>query len=249
MDKVKFKIKSPDNFVKVLSRFYSIDKDILLEVTPTTLISKLSSPDKSILKFSRIPLGDVLEAANFNTELRIPLYDSAKIGKVLKHFAPGEEIFLEVTVKDYDGYNAASGLTFSSEKLRIKVPTGDIELFKFIPADTLKKVVKSASEEKVVEFPFTKDLFEKASSLCDIDSDNDHLGIELKDSGELYLTGKSFEYKLDTIQNGHTVKFKMLNKFFASIDLESSNFSLGHNRLVIKSTESETIVVIGNVNE
>ena len=89
-----FKIKSPVNFVNFLKRFQPIDKGLLLELTPTALLAKSHTPDRATIKYSSLPLADVLEGNVPADLVKIAIYDVGKLVNVFKHFGESDEIFL-----------------------------------------------------------------------------------------------------------------------------------------------------------
>src|ERR1019366_1912201 len=88
-----FKIKSPSNFISFLKRFSPIHGNLLLELTPEHMMAKTyTMPDKSVIKYSKIAMADVLEGTTPADLVKIGLHDINKIVHIFKHFDDGAEI-------------------------------------------------------------------------------------------------------------------------------------------------------------
>src|SRR3990172_9047270 len=85
-----FKIKSPNNFISFLKRFSSIEKSLLLELTPEFMIAKSHTPDRSTIKYSKMLMSEVLEGPVPADLVKIALLDINKVVNVFKHFNEGE---------------------------------------------------------------------------------------------------------------------------------------------------------------
>lgn len=129
--------------------------------------------------------------------------------------------------------------------LKITLPCQDVSLYPNITADSLKRIVKSVQDEKIIEFPFPKEVFSKVSSLCGMDSGEDHVKIRVSNDGKVYVKGKSFEYHLLDVQGGTDIELAFKNNQFGFIDQEISAFHLSPNRMLVKSTDSDTLIVLG----
>lgn len=245
--KVKFKITSPQNLISFVKRFSGIEKSLLLEITQNSIEAKAYTPDKSVLKFSRLPFVDVLEGTTPG-DILVPMYNVDKIINVFKHFADGDEIFLDVLVSKEDSQYTALELMFYTSNLKIKMQCADMSLFKYVGNDTLKKAIKVTMDMVTNEFPFPKDAFAKINQLCSIDAAIDFLQIIINNDGEIIFKGKSFEYTLGHTTANKPVDLRIYNKQFGYIDQEISQFHISSERLLVKSQESNSLITLGRMD-
>ncbi len=243
-----FKIKSPVNFVNFLRRFQPIEKGLLLELTPTALLAKSHTPDRATIKYSSIPLADILEGTVPADLVKIAVYDIGKLINVFKHFGEADEIFLNLKHESLGEEHVGIDMTFKTDTLKIKIECADLSLYTYIKPEVLKKIIDGVRQEMVLEFPFQKDSFAKVNSLCAIDTGNDFITVAVDDS-KVKIKSKSFEIQLGDVQSGTNTDLTFYNKQFGLIDQEVSVFMMGLNKLIVKSQESSTIMVIAKVEE
>ena len=242
-----FKIKSTSNLISFLKKFSSVEKTLLLEITSENLIAKSNTPDRASVKYSRISLTEVLEAKNEMPSdlLKIGIMDINKFCNIFKHFNETDEIFLDVIYDRIGDDFIGVEMQIYTSNLRITFTCQDIALLTYISQDALKRIIKSVADEKIVEFPFPKEIFSKISSLCNIDGSEDHVRVKVTSEGKVLLKSKSFEYHLLDVPAGNEVELTFKNKQFDYIDQEISAFHLSNNKMLVKSTESETMIILG----
>lgn len=252
-----FKIKSTHNFITFLKRFSSVEKALLLELTPDNMIAKSHTPDRSTIKYSRLALSEVLEGA-FDIELlKIAVLDIHKVINIFKHFNEGDEIFLDVSFDTINDENIAFSLKFYTTSLKITLTCADPNYFTYISSDALKRILKSVVDEKILDFGFPKEAFSKINSLCEIDAKDDLLKIKVRaDVNEVTFKSKSFEYNLPTPNLGKEAEIAFYNSQFSFIDQETSTFSISPNKLLVSSEAkkdsdgkliSQTLIILGRI--
>lgn len=243
-----FKIKSVNNFISFLKRFSSIEKSLLLEVTQQHLLAKSNTADRATVKYSKILINDVLEPkdGSFTADLlKIGIIDINKFCNAFKHFGEGDEIFFDVLTDTIDDELIGIEMRLHTGSLKITIPCQDVSLYTYITAEALKRIVKSVNDEKVLEFPFPKEVFSKVSSLCSMDAGDDHVRVKVINDGKVYMKGKSFEYHLLDVPTGTDIELAFKNNQFGYIDQETSAFHLSPNRMLVKSADSDTLIVLG----
>ena len=240
-----FKVKSPENLISFLKKFSLVESSLLLEVTKDALLAKSHIPDKSIIKYSRIKLDDVLEGTVPGEQIKIGIGNISRIVNVFKYFANGDEIFLDLKYEEINDELVGVELTFHNESLKINMPCQDITLFTYINAEMLKKIVKGVSDDKIMDFDFPKQEFVKIQSLCDMDSDSELIRLKAKDS-KLFVCGKSFEYEMKNAPAiDKNIELAFRNENFGRIDSEFSRFHISPNKILVKSNDTDTIIVLG----
>lgn len=251
---VTFKIKSPNNFISFLKRFNPIEKSLLLELSEDpkspsghSMLAKSHTPDRSTIKYSKISLNEVLDGPVPVKNLKIALLDINKVVNVFKHFNDGDEIFLDVTYDEVNEETFAFGLKFYTKSLKINLTCADPIQFTYISSEALKRIVKSVQDEKVLEFGFKKEAFAKINSLCGIDAADDLLKIKVTTEGEVFFKSKSFEYHIQDVPAGKEADMAFYNNQFGFIDQEESSFHVSQNKLLVRSSDSETMIILGRI--
>lgn len=242
----KYKIKSTNNFITFLKRFSSIEKGLLLEIHEDGLIAKSHTVDRAVIKYSKINIQDVLEGITPVEMIKVGIFDINKVVNAFRHFADGDEIFLDIKYETVQGESICTEMLIHSASLKIKILGADATMFHYIAPDMIKRLVKAAADEKIVDFPFPKEAFSKVNNLCSMDTGKDFLHIRIQE-GNIVVSGKSFDYTVASAQSGVSAEFTFYNEHFGLIDQEISAFNLGQNKLLVKSQESDTFIIIGRV--
>ena len=243
--KTTLKIKSRTNFIDFLSRFKPIQDNMVLEIRPTEIICKSSTEDRAVLKSSKMPLADVMEG-EVEESIKLFIYSISRMVSIFKHFKPADEVSIDIKHENIGGEEIGISVTFKSKSTKIEIPCGDMSLFKYHPDDFLKKIVKRTTDNKKVEFPFPKDAYATISGLCTLDEKKDPTTILVKD-GEIVFKGKSYEQVVGDAPQVPETDFVMFNEYFNTIEPETSTFMLCGDAMLVKSQESQTIVILGRV--
>jgi hypothetical protein len=244
-NKLVLKLKSPVNLTVFLKRFSPISSGLLLEIYPDCITAKSHTEDKSVIKYSRMPLVDVLEG-EVKDLVKVGIHELKKVIDALKYFKETDEIHLEVKYEEVANEKIATELLFRSSSLKIKIITADTQLFNYISPEFFKKIKEAVTSERIMDFPFPKEAFGRVGELCKIDAGDDLLSI-LINEGNVSVKSKSFEYTVCDAPQGADTDFTFYNKYFNFIEPEISNFLVGNVRMMATSMESDTIIVIGRV--
>jgi len=243
----KFKIKSSANFTAFLKRFKDIDKSkgLLLEVHSDSIKAKAHTEDRSVVKYSKMPLTDVLEGTLPVDLIKIGIHDLKRVINVFGNFGEADEIFLHIKYENVGGEHVATELLFKGPSLKIKILAADTALYTFISDEMFKKLIDSVNGEKITDFPFPKAAFAKVNSLCALDQDKDFLTLKSEDNS-MIIAGKSFAYTVcDATKDD--VEFTFYNEHFKLIEPEISSFVIGHSRMLISSQESSSLIIVGRI--
>jgi hypothetical protein len=240
-----FKVKSSENLIAFLKKFSLVESSLLLEITADSLLAKSNTADKSILKYSKIKLDSVLEGTVPGEGIKIGIGSISRIVNVFKYFGSGEEIFLELKYEEINDELVGVDMTFHTDTLKINLPCQDLTLFTYVNAEMLKKIIKNVSDEKIMDFDFPKEEFIKIQSLCDMDSDAELIRLKAKDS-KLFVCGKSFEYEMKNAPAiAKNIELAFRNENFGRIDSEFSRFHVSPNRILVKSNDTDTMIILG----
>jgi hypothetical protein len=244
-----FRITNPANFISFLKKLKLVDKSVPLEIEGNNLFAKVRTPDKSVIKYVSVEISDILEGDLPPSRLKIGILEISKLIDVFKYFGPEEEVNLIVDSQPYESDLIATGLKFASSTLNIFLKCADISLLAYID-DAIQKSIHS-TEGSDVNFEISKENFQKVSSLTGIETNSEELlNFDIEEDG-VVIRGNSFQYSLikGKKPNGFNQSsvYTIYKNQFSYIDPENSEIHFHDNRILVKSTDSDSIIAIGLV--
>ena len=242
MTKQTFKLHSNGNFASYLKRFSSVEKSLLLEVKDGKFVAKTHTPDKAVVKISATDLSEIFDVTT-STNVKIGLFAVDNFIKTFNHLGDTEVKFDIVSEKVGDE-EVATEIKIYNKNLKFSFPGASPSLFKYIDSALAQKIADTTSA--IYSFRIDKDTLTKISSLCSIDTDNDTLKIVANKS--VTISGKSFDLELDevNVENKHSISFYKSHYNF--VDKEDSEIFVLENKVIFKSLESNTFIVVGRVD-
>ena len=243
------RIINSGNFISFLKKLKLVDKSVPLELEGDQLFAKVRTPDKSVIKFVGVDVSEVLEGDIPPQRLKIGILEIGKLIDVFKYFGPEEEVTLIIDSQPYDGGFIATSIKFSSPSLNIFIKCADISLLAYID-DNIQRGIHS-TEGSEINFSITRESFQKISSLTGIESNAEELlNLDVHETG-VTVRGNSFHFHIirgSKVQGFTEPKvFTIYKNQFSYIDQEASEIHFHENRIVVKSTESDSIIAIGLV--
>ena len=244
-----FRITNPSNFISFLKKLKLVDKSVPLEIEGSNLFAKVRTPDKSVIKYVSVDISDILEGDFPPNRLKIGILEINKLIDVFKYFGPEEELNLKVDSQPYESDLIATGLKFSSSSLNIFVKCADISLLAYID-DNIQRQIHS-TEGSEVNFEISRESFKKVFFFTGIEyNDEEILNFDIEENG-VTIRGNSFQYHImkGKSPNGFTESrvYTIYKNQFSYIDQENSEIHFHENRILVKSTESDSIIAIGLV--
>jgi len=244
-----FKIANPANFIAFLKKIKLVDKSVPLEIEGSSLFAKARTPDKSLIKYVCVDVDDILEGEMPPKRLKIGILEIGKLIDVFKYFGPEEELNFVVESQPYEGELIATSIKFQSRTLNIFIKCADISLLAYVD-DTIQRNIHS-TEGSELSFEISKETFQKISSLTGIESNSEELlKFDLHESG-VTVRGNSFQYQIieGRTPTGFTEPkvYTFYKNQFSFIDQENSEIHFHDNRILVKSTESDSVIAIGLV--
>lgn len=244
-----FRITNPANFISFLKKLKLVDKSVPLEIEGNNLFAKVRTPDKSVIKYVSVEISDILEGDLPPSRLKIGILEISKLIDVFKYFGPEEEVNLIVDSQPYESDLIATGLKFASTTLNIFLKCADISLLAYID-DAIQRSIHS-TEGSDVNFEISKENFQKVSSLTGIETNSEELlNFDIEEDG-VVIRGNSFQYSLikGKKPNGFNQSsvYTIYKNQFSYIDPENSEIHFHDNRILVKSTDSDSIIAIGLV--
>lgn len=244
-----FKLHSYAKLSSYLRKFSSIEKSLLLEIQDHRLVAKTHTPDKSVVKISSVQVSDIMDAPQGvnPTDVKIGLFAIDNFISSFKHFGDDEvkfEIHAENINSTSGPEDVATEVKAQSKSLKIGFPCASTSMFRYIASDLATKIVDTSTA--LFSFRIDKDTLGKIAALCGIDSENDSLTVEAK-SGAIAFKGKSFELNLPGVSSSVDGEISFYKTHFAFVDKEDSEVFVLDNKIIFKSLETETVIVIGSV--
>jgi hypothetical protein len=226
-----------------MKKFSSIEKSLLFEIEGEKVIAKTHTPDKSVVKIGSILISDIMDPVSPIENVKIGLFAVDNFVSSFKHF--GEvETKIEINGEKVGNDSVATEMKATSKNLKISFPCASMSLFRYIDSNLAERI--SDVSTTVFSFRIDKDTLSKISSLASLDNENDILTISAE-GGNVSFKGKTFQYSLEgvTVENDGIISF--FKSHLGFIDREDSEIFVTEGKTIIKSLESDTVIVIGKV--
>ena len=239
--KTSLTLQSTEELSNFLRRFSSISSSLLLELEDDCLKAKTHTPERSVVKSSKIELSRMFQPEEDIQNSKIGIFSVDRLMKAFSHFGDSGISFILHQENTADG-NVGTEIQLKNESLSINFQCASLRLFTHITDEMMERISDSSSAE--VSFVLTKEMQSKINSLASIDSDQKLLTIGVK-KGAVTVSGKSFKLNLMTIDSDTNVEISVYKNQFAYLDKEDSMVYLSEDRLIFHSIESETKMIIG----
>ena len=241
MAKQIYKLHSHQKLTGYMKKFSAIEKMLLFEISNDRIIAKTHTPDKSVVKIGSILITDVMDAVTDKENVKIGIFAVDNFVSSFKHFGEGETK-LEINGEQVGADIVATDLKATSKSLKIAFPCASTSMFRYIDATLAEKITDTSSA--LFSFRVDKDTLTRLSALASLDSDNDTLSISAV-NGEVAFKGKSFELSLPGVTAENDGDISFYKAHFNFIDKEDSEVFVTDNKIIFKSLETDTAIVIG----
>lgn len=236
-------LSSTNELANFLKRFAPVSQSLLVEMEDGFLKAKSHTPERSVVKSSKIELPhvfDIEEGAEENS-VKIGLYSVDKMMKAFGHFGSGPIEFDLYQDKTPDG-NVGTDIHLKNETLDINFQCASLRLFTHITDEMMDKIADNSTAQ--VSFVLTKEMQSQINSLAGMDADQKLLTIGIK-KGKVTVSGKSFTLNLLNIEDQSDLTISVYKNQFAYLDKEDTMVYLNEDRLIFHSIESDTKMIIG----
>lgn len=247
MKQLQLRLASTNEFTNFLKRFSSISGSLLIEMEGGYLKAKTHTPERSVVKSSKIELSRVFESDTDLSDIDPIIFGVYSLDKLIKSFAHFEGSAVNFVLhleKTTDGI-VGTDIVLQNDSLKINFQCATLRLFTHITDEMMDRIGDTASAE--VNFVLTKELQSRVNSLSGIDSDQKLLSFALK-GGQVSATGKSFDLNLLAVESTADLNISVYKSQFAYIDREDSMVYMNEDRLIFHSIESETRMIIGKAD-
>lgn len=247
---IEFTAKNAKAFTGWLKRFASVDKTLLLEIDgdSSQFIAKTYNEDHSVVKMSRIKFDDAgltVKSLNETKRVKVGIFNIPRLNKIIEQFSDEEFSIVfnyqELMSDDNSTQYAAEVINLKSKSLKMNVDCTSLNIFKYLSDEIfINKIMKV---DTIAQFPFNKDNIETVNSLCVLDNEDRFMHFAVEDN-KIQVTGKTFEYLLKEGDYSNNGILKIFKTQYANIDIENYDADLAEDRIVFKSTDSDTVTVI-----
>lgn len=245
-NKLNLRISSANELINFLKRFSAIESSLLIELDGNYMKAKTHTPERSVVKSSKIELSRIfVDAPEINESILFGVYNIDKLMQTFKHFPEGGVNFVLEYEKSGDG-NVGTSIVVSNENLKINFDCASLRLFTHITDEMMDRI--STTDSAVVDFVLSKENQNRILSLSTIDSDHKLLTFDVKE-GKVSSLGKSFHLNLLNLENknGET-NISLYKQQFAYLDREDSIAYVSDDRIVFNSIETDTKTIIGKAD-
>jgi len=247
---IEFNVNNPNTFTSYLKKFASIDKSVLLELDleNSQFVAKSTNEERSIVKRSILLFSEAGFELKTKLKIRIKIgiYNISRLIKIIDQF--GSEFQFIVKYDEIVGNNnqidyAAISLIITNNDLKFNNECTSLNIFKYISDkifnDTIIKV------DNIILFDLTKETIEKIRALCELDKEFNLIEFTNKE-GKMYAKGKSFEF-LIVLTSKIDNKIPIYKELFDKVDVENYKVSIGSDRMLFTSIDTNTEIVISRV--
>ena len=147
-------LSSTEELSNFLRRFAPISSSLLIEVEDGQLKAKTHTPERSVVKSSKIDMSRVFDMEDVsNDSVKFGLYSVDRMMKSFSHFGSGA-IEFELHQENTTEGNVGTDINLKNESLDINFQCASLRLFTHISDDMMDKIADSSSAE--VSFVLTK---------------------------------------------------------------------------------------------
>jgi len=243
--KTIYKVNSPVKFTNFLKRFSGIEQSLLIEIENGEIKAKTHTPDRSVVKFSKMDVEDVFEFLDGVDEpLLFGVFNIDKFANSFKHF--GNNQFDMIIKHDkLDDKNVGTEIILKNPKLIIKFDCASYKMFTHISDDLFYNTIASDNGNLKFEFDIDKENFSIISSLLNVDSDYKFVKFK-SNKNNVFVKGKSFNMNIYETKNDlGSSEITFYKSHFSYIDKENTNVKVADEKIIFSSIENNTIIVIG----
>jgi hypothetical protein len=226
-----------------MKKFSAVEKSLLFEISGDKIIAKTHTPDKSVVKIGSILITDLMDVIGVKEDIKIGLFAVDNFIASFKHFGDND-VKIEINGEKVGTDTIATEMKATSKTLKVAFPCASTSMFRYIDATLAAKIIDTTTS--IFSFRIDKDTLSKISALGSLDSDNDTLTIASK-GGEIMFKGKSFEMSLPGVVSDVDSEISFYKAHFNFIDKEDSEVYVTDNKIIFKSLETDTQIVLGKV--
>jgi len=254
---MKIRVTSTTNLIAFLRKLKVVDRSVLLELKEDKILSKVHTPDKSVMKYASVDNTSIFDTIEDWSEfvpsdrIKMGIMDVGRLMDCFKHFRPEEDIFLELNLQNVDGETVATELKVLSASLSIRIKCADLSLLSYVD-DSILSIVHSKEDQNAMFKIYNSD-FTSINALCGLESNSQELLTFEVNEDHVIAFGDSFRFKLNIGKSDIKVSGVMKSSVYKSqlnyVDSESYSVYVHENRMVLFSDQSETSTAVGLIEK
>ena len=241
---MKLQINKVDqnNFIGFVNRLKLIDSFIYFKIKGDQVVSSAYLPQRDAVKHNALPLGEIFAVAGTapEKELKVAFFDASKLIEAFKQF-DYQTIQGEIEFIENDEDCVATSFKIFNEDLEITLSCSEPSLgYKDLTESQLQGIFNTEGSDFVFELSNLET--GKIKSLFNLDKD-ETFSIVASDSG-VKISGKSYSKQVSPDFAGDKGSVTVYKKYLALLDKEDYKAYVFNNRVVLRSTESATLLTI-----
>lgn len=244
-----YRVVSSGNFTTFLKRFSSIDPTLLVEIADDEIKAKTHTPDKSVVKYSKMGLNEAFDfVEGVNEPIVFGLFNIEKFAGSFKHFG-SSDFDIIITHDKANDLNIGTLITLKNSKLTITFDCASYRLFTHINDELFLNGIAGVNGDLQTEFDMDKLTFGSIASICGVDAEHKYITFK-SESNKIKAKGKSFDMEiLETSEDQNPAEICVYKSHFGFVDREDSNVKIATEKVVFSSTDTDTVTVIGKTDE
>jgi hypothetical protein len=241
---MKLQINKVDqnNFIGFVNRLKLIDSFIYFKIKGDQVVSSAYLPQRDAVKHNALPVGEIFAVAGTapEKELKVAFFDASKLIEAFKQF-DYQTIQGEIEFIENDEDCVATSFKIFNEDLEITLSCSEPSLgYKDLTESQLQGIFNTEGSDFVFELSNLET--GKIKSLFNLDKD-ETFSIVASDSG-VKISGKSYSKQVSPDFEGDKGSVTVYKKYLALLDKEDYKAYVFNNRVVLRSTESATLLTI-----
>lgn len=255
--KIIFDSNNSKDFALWLKKFAIIASDLLLEIDIENkcFIAKTFVEDRSTVKRSSLSFENAnlhYKGDNINKIIKCGLMDVTKLMSILNLVNNTDFkitlIFTEILSSNNDKELVCTNIVINNKTVKFNIDCMSIRTFTYLSDDKFRSVImdEDEMEDIVCSFNITTNEMTEIKKLCSFNKDMQFISFSKKNNN-IYVTEKSFDYKLETILNKNTddnADIKLFKLQLSKVEDDNYKVTMKNYRIIFESLSGDTIVVL-----
>lgn len=255
--KIIFDSNNSKDFALWLKKFAIIASDLLLEIDIKNkcFIAKTFVEDRSTVKRSSLSFENAnlhYKGDNINKIIKCGLMDVTKLMSILNLVNNTDFkitlIFTEILSSNNDKELVCTNIVINNKTVKFNIDCMSIRTFTYLSDDKFRSVImdEDEMEDIVCSFNITTNEMTEIKKLCSFNKDMQFISFSKKNNN-IYVTEKSFDYKLETILNKNTddnADIKLFKLQLSKVEDDNYKVTMKNYRIIFESLSGDTIVVL-----
>lgn len=233
-----------NQFIGFVNRLKVIDSFVYFKIKEGVVQASAYLPQRDAVKHHRVPLDQLFQISediDTTKELKVAFFDATKITDAFKQFEY-DSVQAEIEFLENDEDFVATTFRIFNDELEIKLACSDPSLgYKDLTEAQITAIFNV--EESKFKFDLDTTTLNKVKSLFGLDKE-ETFSIEANGKG-VKLTGNTYNMLVTPDYDGKSgSKVTLFKKYLNLLDKEDYTANVMDNRVVLRSTDSETLLTI-----